>query len=273
MRHQELLLRVFILLQIWGVISVYARKILQICNDGRRPLRRRGEEIAFDKGVDGNRNEQEDDDGADEYADDFQPLEPYRIVPSDGLEHRPETVVEMQPEGYEPDYVEHYHPPVAECGDKERVRVFGLTSGELFQLHLRPEMGQVEREQSEDENAEDEHILGGPGIILRLAGDLVTLDAAPLGVVLDGEPYAVDDVDQESQRQDGDHYVDERCGHEVASELEETVSLGEQFVVSGHLAERAGEGIDDGEEIDGAVKEQEEDEESAGYALDELLSY
>ena len=89
---------------------------------------------------------------------------------------------------------------------------------------------------------------------------------------MDGEPDAVADMDEETQRQDGDHDVDERRGHEVAALLEPTVSMGEEEIVRGYLAESTVEGVDDGEEVDSPVKQEEDDEECAADGLDEFLA-
>ena len=127
-------------------------------------------------------------------------------------------------------------------------------------------------QQAQDDDAEDEHVLRGPAVVLRLGGHLVALDAAPLGVILDGEPDAEADVEDEAEGQDRDHDVDERGAHEVAADLEPAIAGGEADRISGHLAEVPVQGVDHGEEVNGAVQEQEDHEESAGDALDELLA-
>ena len=133
-------------------------------------------------------------------------------------------------------------------------------------------MSEVEAQQAEDQDAQDGHVLGAPAVVLGLGGNLVTLDAAALDIVLDGEPDAIDDMEDEAQRQDGNHDADETGGHEIAAQLEQAVSGREQAIVLSNTVEGAVERIQDGEEIDGAVQEQEDDQESAGDALDELLA-
>jgi hypothetical protein len=77
-------------------------------------------------------------------------------------------------------------------------------------------------------------------------------------------------MDNESQCQDRHHDVDERSGHEVATQLEKAVSGGEQLLIRSNHTELSGEGVDHGEEIDRAVKQKENKEEGTTDSLDEL---
>ena len=79
-------------------------------------------------------------------------------------------------------------------------------------------------------------------------------------------------MDKETEGQDGNHDVDYGRGHEVAAQLEPTVSMAVGHVIGRNLAENAAHGIDDGEKVDGPVKKQEDDEECARNTLDELLA-
>ena len=229
-------------------------------------------EVGLDIGVDRGAEEQEDDQGAHDDADDPQAGQPLLVVPADGLEHGPETMVQVEPDGDEPYDVQRQDPPVAEGCQKQVVRILRLAAHEFAELHLGPEMGEMESQEAQDDDSEDGHVLGGPGVVLRLGRDLVTLHAATLLDVLIAEPASVDDVDKETQGQDRDHDVDERSTHEVAADLEPAVAGGETDRVLGHFAEFPVQGVDHGEEIDGSVQDQEDDEERAGDALDELLA-
>jgi len=79
-------------------------------------------------------------------------------------------------------------------------------------------------------------------------------------------------MEHEAQGQDGNHQFDNGGGHEVATQLEPAVSVGVGHVVCRYLTKLAVEGVQDGEEINGAVKKQEDDKESARDALNELLA-
>ena len=79
-------------------------------------------------------------------------------------------------------------------------------------------------------------------------------------------------MEDESEGQDRNHDVDHRGAHEVATELEPAVAFGEADRIFGHLAEVPVQGVDHGEEVDGAVQEQENHQKSAADALDELLA-
>ena len=233
-----------------------------------------GDEVGLDECVDGCGDEEEDDEGGDDHSDNLEALEPGLPAPADGLEHAPETVHEVKPHGGEPDEIEDKDPPLAERCVQEKVRVVLEVADpeHLGKLHLGPEMGEMEADEAEDHDTEDEHVLGGPGVSGGLAGHFVTLPAAAGLDVLPGKPASVDDVDEEAQRKDGNHDVDESRAHEIASELEQSVTCREQLVVICHDTVLAGKGIDDREKVDGTVQQKEDDKESTTDALDEFLS-
>jgi hypothetical protein len=79
-------------------------------------------------------------------------------------------------------------------------------------------------------------------------------------------------MDNETQGQNGDHDGDDGRGHEVAAQLEPAVSVAVREGISRYFTEVPFKGIDDGEEVNGTVQEQENDEECARYALDEFLA-
>ena len=235
---------------------------------------RLGDEVGLDEGVDRGGDEEEDDEGRDDDADDLEPLEPGLSAPADGLEHAPETVHEVKPDRPEPDDVEDEDPPMSESDVQQEVGIVLIVADaeHLGQLHLGPEMGEVEADEAENDDTEYEHILGGPGIGGCLAGHFVTLHSAAGLDVLVRKPAAVDDVDEETEGKDGNHDGDESRAHEVASELEQAVTCREELVIIGRNAILSGEGVDDREEIDGTVQQKEDNKESTTDALDEFLS-
>ena len=213
------------------------------------------DEICLKIGVDSRSYKEENDQSAYNDADNFEPLEPVLVVPTDRLEHAPETVVQMEPESNKPDNVEDEHPDVAEGLVEEGIGVVdGFLPHELLKLHLSPEMGEMEGEKSKN------------------AGYLISLDTASFLVVLYGEVNTIADMDKEAEGEDRDHDVDDRSGHEIAPELVESVACREEFVVEGGNSVFAIECVDDREEVNYAMKNKEEDKESSAYALDELLS-
>ena len=235
---------------------------------------RLGDKVGLDESVDRSGDEKEADDAGDDHADHLKALEPGLSAPADGLEHAPETVGQVQADRHEPDDVEDEDPPLAEGDVQQEIGiVLEIADAEhLGQLHLGPEMGQVEADETDDDDTEDEHVLGRPGIGRSLARHFIALPAAAGLEVLPGEPAAVDDVDEEAESEDRDHDGNESGAHEVAAELEQAVTRGEEFLVSHRSAVLARERVDDGEEVDGSVKQKENDKESTSDALDEFLS-
>jgi hypothetical protein len=69
-------------------------------------------------------------------------------------------------------------------------------------------------------------------------------------------------MDKETEGENGNHDVHDRERHEFATFHEKTVSG----------TELACERINDGEEIDGSVKQKEDDEECTTYRLNQFLS-
>ena len=135
-------------------------------------------------------------------------------------------MVEVQPDGNEPYDVKGYYPPVAEGCKEKIVRILRFPAHEFLQLHLCPEVGEVEGNETKDDDSEDCHVLGAPAVVLCLGGNLITLEAAALHHVLIAEPDAVEDMDGKTQGQDGNHDGDDGGGHEVAAKLEPAVSVG-----------------------------------------------
>ena len=88
------------------------------------------------------------------------------------MEHRPETVVHVEPESDETDDVDDRSPYFLEChldeecsesrghGSAVELRKHGkLMMHEFLPLHFVPELDQVNNEEREDHDAENEHVL------------------------------------------------------------------------------------------------------------------
>ena len=105
-----------------------------------------------------------------------------------------------------------------------------------------------------------------------LGEGIIALQAAPRPQVLRREPATIKNMDEEAQRQDGDHDADDGRGHKVTAQLEEAVPFGEEGIVPRTGTVLARKGIDDGKEVDGGVQQQEHDQESAADGLDEFFA-
>ena len=233
MRHQKNL----------SVVCTIANKYEQL--KSKTQANPSGNEVRLYESVHCHCGEAKADQRGDDNSDDLQPLEPNLVVPADSLEHGPEPMAEMEPDGDEPYQVDKEHPPGSESDREELVGIILEVSDseKLRHLHLCPVMAQMEEQQAEDHDSKDEHVLGRPGISGSDALRLVTLQSAACLDVLVGNDAAVNDVDQESEGKDGDHDVDEGSRHEVAAKLEESVTVGEQRVVIGDNSEFPGKGI------------------------------
>ncbi len=110
--------------------------------------------------VHGNCSEYYEDKCSNDDSDNLDSVEPGLVVPTDGLEHAPETVAEVEPYCNEPDDVDQKNPYAAECLLEKHVRILSLASGEFHKLHLGPEVCKVEEDDAEDDDTEYEHVLG-----------------------------------------------------------------------------------------------------------------
>ena len=123
----------------------------------------------LDESVYCNCRESKEYDCRENVADDLESLLPKLVAPADGLECAPEAMGKMEPQGSEPDYVKHYHPPVSESGGEKEIRVGSFLSHEFLELHLVPEMGQMEGDETEHDDSEHQHVLGCPAFSPGLA--------------------------------------------------------------------------------------------------------
>ena len=118
------------------------------------------DEIGLDESIDSDACEEHADDADHDYTDILDALEPGSTVPAHSLEHAPESVYEMEPDGSEPEEVDDKHPPVAEYGGEKKVRII-LESADvqkLRHLHLCPEVEEMEEDSTQDHDSEDKHV-------------------------------------------------------------------------------------------------------------------
>ena len=125
------------------------------------------------------------DDGSHDVGNHLQAADPYIVVPTESVECAPETVGQVHPQSHEPHDVQDGHPPCTECRQQQAVGIGELVVGhtlELLQLHVSPEMGQVESQNTQNDDTEHQHVLGCPVVGLALVGYCVAVIAAGLVV-------------------------------------------------------------------------------------------
>ena len=122
-----------------------------------------------------------------------------------------------------------------------------MSAQNLYELHLRPEVVEVEQQAQQDDDAQHEHVLRSPRHARLLHRDGVTLRAA-CAVVVQREDDGVDEVHHDTQRQNG--------------RSDECVPVGAQ-----QLADRVvGFGREDRRDVHRHVEEDEEHEEASRHA-------
>lgn len=120
------------------------------------------EVVGLKAGIACNGSEAEEDDCGEDICNPFESLEPYFVVPADCLECAPEAVCEVEPECPEPDYVDDNIVPLSECQGKEFVWIFRFGSCPFLELHVCPEVSEVECKYSENDDSEHNHVAGCP---------------------------------------------------------------------------------------------------------------
>ena len=125
--------------------------------------------VCLSECVNCNSAEAENDNRYENITDIGKSLLPFLVAKTDSLECAPETVAEVKTEGYEPYDVDCNHPPVLECEVEKNVRVFSVLSHELFELHVCPEVVEVECNEAKNYDSEEEHVLRCPRFCLALA--------------------------------------------------------------------------------------------------------
>ena len=161
---------------------------------------------------DGLGDEKCDNHGGPDIADTFYAVHPNLAVPAYGLEHRPETMGHVEPQGDEADQIHDEGNGLTEGNRQEPCSGGGgyaLTGGtvnhvvvaDFSQLHLAPELDKVNYQKGKHHDAEHIHVFRRPFHLLRARLNGVALVAAGTAV-LDGEPRCIHDVKHEAQ---GEH--------------------------------------------------------------------
>ena len=218
--------------------------------------------VCYKARVDSYYGKAEEYDGCYDVGDHLEPLEPYLVVPAYCLECAPESVCKVEPESPEPDDVDDYYIPVSEGRFKEHVWIGSFSSCPFLELHVSPEMCEVECKDAEDDDTEDDHVLGCPGICPGLAGNCIAVVSSAGLQVAESKDEGIDDVDDETEGKYRHHYCHYRKSHEIASECEQSVRISE---MSCHR-------VNYRKEIDREMKEEENDKKKSAYAHYELLA-
>ena len=166
--------------------------------------------------------ETENDDRYKSIADISESLFPDLVAQTHCLECTPETVAEVKTESYEPYDVDNYHPPVLECLVEKEIRILSVLDHELLELHVSPEVVEVECHEAENDNTEKKHVLRSP-LCLCLVSYSITLSTACL-IVSVREDEGIDDVNDETSCKNRNHDGYDRKRHEFATCCEKAVS-------------------------------------------------
>ena len=159
--------------------------------------------------VESNNHEQTYSDGCEDAADDLDSLEPDQVAPAQGLQSRPDAVVEVEPESHEPNDVEQAvddaRPTVGEEGFDDSAAVLwvedgGVNACQFGELHLEPEVVEVQQQEADNDDTQHEHVLRLPVHAFLTCLDGVAVIAA-CAVVEDGEVERVAEVHEHTQCQ------------------------------------------------------------------------
>ena len=186
---------------------------LRDCTAGRRAARKpacgAGPELAcaaaadaLEEEDDNHQREAQEYNRGDDVGDALQTGIPRVVGPAHGLEHRPHAVREVEPQGGKPQQIDNHVVPLREGVGDERSTVGGaeaqrvlVLAHDFHELHLRPEVEQVEQQSAQDNPSQQQHVLRSPLYALLLDRDGVTL-VASCTVVVHREDEGVDEVNQ-----------------------------------------------------------------------------
>ena len=123
----------------------------------------------FDEEYNYYRSEAEEYECSDDIGETLEAGIPRVVGPTHALEHRPYAVCEVEPQGCEPYDVEGYEVPLREGVFDQSGAVNGriservlMTAHDLDELHLRPEVEEVECQTAQNDESDDEHVFRSP---------------------------------------------------------------------------------------------------------------
>ena len=111
--------------------------------------------------------EAEHEQGCVDKADHLPTAEPGLTVPAQGVHSTPETVRQVEPDGHEPDDVEHHIDGIREGRLNLSETIGGsrveMDRGEqLGKHHVVPEVEEVQQQTQQNDDAEHQHVLRSP---------------------------------------------------------------------------------------------------------------
>ena len=107
-------------------------------------------------------SEQTATDGSEDVSSNFPTFDPNVVVQTEGLECAPETVSQVEPQSSKPYQVDDGYKQVSKGTVHQEVRIHLVFSLEVEELHVSPEVGQVETKNSENDDTQNEHVFGSP---------------------------------------------------------------------------------------------------------------
>ena len=159
------------------------------------------------------------------FSDAFPTANPNLIVQTYGMESRPETVTEVKPQGPYPNDVNKSHHRVGELVDNQFIGIFSRSSPDkMLQLHLRPEIEQMDNDNPQYDYTEYQHVARLPGGRFRQILHGITHVSASFPVI-QGDDESIKDMNNESQCQHRHHNPDKDIRiHEFAHGIISTFS-------------------------------------------------
>ncbi len=154
---------------------------------------------------DDNDSENQHHDGSPPPANALEAAYPLVVVHANRLEGTPKAVGDVEPQSHKPDEIDHAHPGLAEGCLQGYIAAVGLMAHNLGQLHLGPELEQVQHQEAQHYDTQHEHVLRSPLHALGTLGDSISVVATGLAV-LQGEDKSVDDVNGKTCRQHNGAY-------------------------------------------------------------------
>ncbi len=150
--------------------------------------------------------EHQNDDRGPPETDALPAIQPDLAAPTNGLDSAPETVVDVEPDGTEPDDVQHHEDGLSEGLLDPGVTVAGRgqldisITHQLTPHHVVPEVVEVKAESQANDDTQHQHVLTGPLHLFGLVGNIVRIGTASL-LVLQCQPDGINEVQCHQGRQ------------------------------------------------------------------------
>ncbi len=137
---------------------------------------------------------------------------PRVVGPAHGLEHRPYTVRQVEPQRSEPQQIDEDIIPLRErvsdqrstvgCRDGAAADQRRVSAQDFDELHLRPEVEEMQCQTGQYDESDDQHVFRGPGHARLGDGDGIAL-LASCAIIVHGENQRECEVHEDAERQHG----------------------------------------------------------------------